>query len=211
MAALDPSEEVVTSGEVPARATLKIVRNIFDVVDDYDEEDDDEDYDEDDIEAIRRRLGITGSEDEEEDEDEEDSDEEMVNGAGPSDPEKIRKIIQETVLKKLEEDEEDEEMADIPNGINGTSNKGKARAFDAEDDDASEDGMTEYVVCTLDLTQVSLLLRSALETFLTYLKALPTTNQHRHWRRRRVLLPCYWLSYRPPYGQLHRSTTRNRR
>lgn len=153
MAAIDPTEPAITSGDAPARATLKIMRNIFDVVDDSEDEDDDEeDYDDDDIEDIRRRLGITDSDDEEMDsEDEEDSDEEMVNGAGPSDPEKTRKKILAAQLKKLEEDEEDEEMADIPNGINGVA-KGKARALDLE---GEEEEITEYVVCTLDLNQVS--------------------------------------------------------
>jgi FK506-binding nuclear protein len=159
MAAIDPTEEVITSGDAPARATLKIVRNIFDVVDEYasDNDEEDEDYDDDDIEAIRRRLGITESDDDEDDEDDEgDSDEEMVNGAGPSDPEKTRKIILQAMAKQIEEDEDDEEMADIPNGINGVAklNKGKARAI-GDDDESSEDGMTEYVVCTLDTTQVS--------------------------------------------------------
>ncbi|KAF2670929.1 hypothetical protein BT63DRAFT_385367 [Microthyrium microscopicum] len=137
MAALDPTETTITT-DGPPRATLKIVRNIFDVVDDEDE--DDEDYDEDDIESIRRRLGLT------EEDDEDESDEEMTNG-GPSDPTAILNAIKKA--NAMDDDESDEELT---NGVNGVS-KGKARAIDLDDDDLSEDGMTEYVVCTLDPNQ----------------------------------------------------------
>jgi FK506-binding nuclear protein len=149
MAAVDPTEEPFGDNSAAPRVTLKIIRNVYDAFD-SDEEYSDEDFDEDDVESIKRRLGIT-DEDLEID-DLEDDDEELVNG-GPSDPEKAKKAKQEALLKALEEEEDDVDM-DIPNGINGNVNKGKAKFVDDDSELSDDMKVTEFVVCTLDPNQV---------------------------------------------------------
>jgi FK506-binding nuclear protein len=164
MAAIDPTED---TGDAPPRATLKIIHNVLDFVEDS--EDEDEELDLDDVEDIERRLGLTkGDSDEDEEDDDEDEDEdedmldeedEMVNG-GPSDPEKRRnargtaflKALQDGMLDDMGEADEDEK----PNGF-VKLDKGKGRAVDVKEEDMSDDvGMEEYVVCTLDRNMVCL-------------------------------------------------------
>jgi FK506-binding nuclear protein len=151
MVAIDPTEEY--SGDAAPRATLKIIRNsdaLYDGLDDSDDNEDEESLDSDDIEAIKARLGIT-DEDLEGDSDEESDEEE--NG-GPSDPEKARRVREQALLKDLEEGEHDDDldMADLPNGVNGVSDKGKSKFLSLDDDIVDEDD--EFVVCTLDPNQV---------------------------------------------------------
>jgi hypothetical protein len=166
MAAIDPNED---TGNAPPRATLKIIHNVLDYMEDS--EDEDEELDLDDVEEIERRLGLTSADSDEEDEDEDedddedmldegDEDDEMVNG-GPSDPEKRRnargnallKALQGGVLNDMGEDDDDEK----PNGLLKLD-KGKGRAVEdqEDDDDISGGGMEEYVVCTLDRNMVCL-------------------------------------------------------
>jgi hypothetical protein len=160
MAAIDPTED---TGDAPPRATLKIIHNVLDFVEDS--EDEDEELDLDDVEDIERRLGLTkGDSDEDEEDDDEDDDmldeeDEMVNG-GPSDPEKRRnargtaflKALQDGMLDDMGEADEDEK----PNGF-VKLDKGKGRAVDVKEEDVSDDvGMEEYVVCTLDRNMVCL-------------------------------------------------------
>ena len=170
MAAIDPSaapEHTGTAnGDVPERATLKIV---YDPQSPDEDEDDSDGSDED--ETFLKGL-LAGRESEDEDEDEEDessSDEEDKNG-GPSDPLKTKKARKEAAVKELmnalaNQDESDDEMeVDSSAGTNGIkakpkANKGKAKALpsDPEEDEDSEqdsdeplDGMEELVICTLD-------------------------------------------------------------
>ncbi|KAF2834875.1 hypothetical protein M501DRAFT_943426 [Patellaria atrata CBS 101060] len=155
MAAIDPTappkDQDGTPG--PPRATLKLIREQgyppF-----LDDEDEESGSDGDDVDSIRRRLMGAISDDEDESEDDED-----VNG-GPSDPAKSKRARAEALVKKLlegAEGDDDEEMDDAPNGVNGTKvNKGKAKAVDDDDESISdieddmEDGVEEFVICTLD-------------------------------------------------------------
>ncbi len=160
MAAIDPSAppqaDDTTNGDVPARATLKLIRQPL-----SDDEDDSEgDFDEEDY--LNALLENGASED---DEDESSEDEEEKNG-GPSDPSKSKKARKETAveqLKKAIEDAnaEDEDMdVDEPNGVNGVVSKlkkGKAKATGDEesDDEEGEDlDIEEFVICTLDPSKV---------------------------------------------------------
>jgi FK506-binding nuclear protein len=147
MASIDPDAET----EAAPRATLRIIHDVLDIFEQDSEEDSDE---EDNIAALEKRLGITAgdSDDEMSVDDDEDSEEEGVNG-GPSDPEARLKLAQEINGEEESSDDDDDEA--VPNGINGINgvlNKGKARAFN-EDDDLQ--GMQEYIVCTLDRNLVS--------------------------------------------------------
>jgi FK506-binding nuclear protein len=167
MAAIDPNEDV---GDAPPRATLKIIHDVLDFGDDSDEDEDDlDDENLDDIKAIERRLGLTAGnddededmeDDEDEDDEDDDDDEEMVNGGpGPSDPEKRRIAKENAILQALEEDAEEDAEEDegeaLTNGLNGKVDKGKGRALlPLDEDDLSEGGMEEYVVCTLDRNMV---------------------------------------------------------
>lgn len=149
MAAIDPTAvPQIDDPDVPARATLKMIRL---PVDDSDDEAD-EDYEDDDIESIRRRLGIT-----DEDDEETSSDEESNGGPG----EKTKKAREEALKKALEQEGMD---VDLPNGVNGTKlDKGKAKASedesnsDSESDDLDDSApdVEEFVICTLDSKQVS--------------------------------------------------------
>ena len=146
MAAIDPTEEPVTNGESHPRATLKLIRTKFPP----DEDDDDVSYDSDDIEALERRIAM--AEEDDSDDDEHDEDDEMVNG-GPSDPERAKKLLREALskAKSLDKDDEDDvEPKTLQSGVNGIF-KGKGKAIEMDEDD---DGVQEFVVCTLDSTQV---------------------------------------------------------
>lgn len=142
MASIDPDEEV-TNG--PPRATLRILHNALDFLDDDESEDD---LDSDEIESLRKRLGITVDDDDEDDDTDESSDESDGKGVkgGPSDPEKQRMAHQKLTEKAKEL--LTQEM-DTANGIKSGHDKGKGLASDEEDDksDMAEDD--EYVVCTL--------------------------------------------------------------
>jgi FK506-binding nuclear protein len=143
MAAIDPTEEPVTNGESHPRATLKLIRSKFPP----DEDDDDMSYDSDDIEALESRLAMA----EDDDDDDDDEDDEMVNG-GPSDPERAKKLLREALskAKSLDKEDEDVEPKTLQSGVNGIF-KGKGKAVEVDDDD---DGVQEFVVCTLDSKQV---------------------------------------------------------
>ncbi|KAF2147459.1 uncharacterized protein K452DRAFT_218111 [Aplosporella prunicola CBS 121167] len=151
MAAIDPNAEPKEDGApkgVPARATLKLIREPIRSDEDEDESDDEDDYD-----SIRRRLGDAVSDEESSDEDEDEK-----NG-GPSDPSKTKKGRAEAALKKIMEslgnEDDDMEVDDAPKKNKG---KGKASAEEEDDDDEEdedsddEDGMEveEFVICTLD-------------------------------------------------------------
>jgi FK506-binding nuclear protein len=143
MAAIDPTEEPVTNGESHPRATLKLIRSKFPP----DEDDDLDGYDSDDLAALDRiAMDYDDSDD--------DSDEEMVNG-GPSDPERAKKLLREALLKGEdgEDDDDDEDGVEpktLQTGVNGIF-KGKGKAVEVDEDD---DGVQEFVVCTLDSKQV---------------------------------------------------------
>lgn len=162
MAAIDPSAAPVYAGtandNIPPRATLKLIRQDYDVDDDEGEDfanDDDDDLSEDDNEE--------------------------ANG-GPSDPSKSKGLHEETSIKQLlkafaenksesdDDDDEDEDMElDGVNGVDGINGiiskikKGKGKATDDDDDDSDEDdlmnsiGLQEFVICTLDPEKVSII------------------------------------------------------
>ncbi|KAF2711280.1 hypothetical protein K504DRAFT_465051 [Pleomassaria siparia CBS 279.74] len=160
MAALDPTAipQLDDNYKTP-RATLKLLRQRRDPEMDFGSDDgDDEDMDDDDIAAIKARLaGIISEED---DSDISDDDSEEEKNGGPSDPVKAKQAKQAALTKKLQEelDAEEMEVDSIPNGVNGKSSKGKAKAIDGEissDDDDEDldsegDEVEEFVLCTLD-------------------------------------------------------------
>lgn len=159
MAAIDPTAEPQhtgsVNGDVPPRATLKLI------YDRSDPADDDEDSDSDSIDHDDMMKMLTGEEPESS------SDDEDVNG-GPSDPAKSKKARKqaaaEQLIKALAETQSDEEEMDV-DGVNGfppkTRNKGKGKAIapldedDSEDeDDEDDENLEEVVVCTLDPQKV---------------------------------------------------------
>ncbi len=162
MAAIDPSAEAeysgMANGDGPVRATLKLIRQPIGP-DDEDSEDDSEDDD-----YMDALLNGDASE---EDDDESSSDDEEKNG-GPSDPSKSRKARRQAAVEQLKkalaEDGSDDDIdMDGTNGLNGTLtklDKGKAKATGGEDEDDSDEGdsedleVEEFVICTLDPTQV---------------------------------------------------------
>ncbi|KAL8848542.1 MAG: hypothetical protein Q9221_006431 [Calogaya cf. arnoldii] len=110
MAAIDPSAEPehtgTTNGEIPPRATLKL---IYDRSNQMDDDDDDEDLDgsedgSDGQDFLKALMGGQDSaeedEDEDEDEDESSSDDEDVNG-GPSDPARSKKARKQAAAEQL--------------------------------------------------------------------------------------------------------------
>ncbi|KAI9701826.1 MAG: peptidylprolyl isomerase fpr4 [Candelina mexicana] len=164
MAAIDPSAppqaDDTANGDVPARATLKLIRQpITDEEDQSEGDSDEEDY----LNALLEN-GNSDDDDEQDDEDDSSEDEEEKNG-GPSDPSKSKKARKEAAVEQLkkaleEENEEDEDMdVDAPNGVNGVVSsikKGKAKATGDEesDDEEGEDlDIEEFVICTLDPTK----------------------------------------------------------
>ncbi|KAI9810344.1 MAG: peptidylprolyl isomerase fpr4 [Pycnora praestabilis] len=165
MAAIDPSApaevDAAVNGSVPARATLKIIRQPPGM----DEDDEDSDEDSEDDNYLQALLGGADSDEEDEDEDEDESEDEDEKNGGPSDPSKSKKARKEAafeqIIKALKEDGDDEMDVDAPNGINGAvskRSKGKARATEEEDEDEdSNDGedleLEEFVICTLDPTK----------------------------------------------------------
>jgi FK506-binding nuclear protein len=91
---------------------------------------------------LERRLAMA-------EDDSDDSDDEMVNG-GPSDPERAKKLLREALSKaELDDDEDDVEPKTLQSGVNGIF-KGKGKATELDEDD---DGIQEFVVCTLDSNQ----------------------------------------------------------
>ncbi|KAL8809317.1 MAG: hypothetical protein Q9200_003515 [Gallowayella weberi] len=165
MAAIDPTAAPehtgLANGDAPPRATLKLIYDRNNELEDDGSEDgsDDQDY----LKALME--GQESDDDAEEDEDDEDessSDDEDVNG-GPSDPARSRKARKqaaaEQLMKALAETVSDDEME--IDGVNGPSakkrnkGKGKATSENEEEDSEEEDGedgadMEEVVVCTLD-------------------------------------------------------------
>ena len=175
MAAIDPSaipeHTGTTNGEGPLRATLKLVYEPKAPAAAEDESEEDE--------FLRALLGAPSGEgegeedeDEDEDEDEESSDDEDEKNGGPSDPSRTKKARKEAaamqmLMKALQDgvDESNEEMGDtsLPkvNGVSPKSDKGKGKAVADLDESSDEDGdedeeVKELVLCTLDLSQVSL-------------------------------------------------------
>ena len=151
MAAIDPSTEPEFSGSAidgtTPRATLKLIRQPLgpdDGSSDLDSED------EDNLEALMNGGAS--------DEDDKSSDDEDVNG-GPSDPSKSKKARTAAALDALKKAladgaSEDEMSVDGPND----KSKGKAVATGDEDLSSDEDSedleVEEFVICTLDPTQV---------------------------------------------------------
>ena len=169
MAAIDPSDSpkstATTNGDVPARATLKVVFAPTEPEEDSDDEDD-EDFD---PILLKALMGNKDSEDEsskeseDESADESSSDDEEVNG-GPSDPSKTKKARRqaaaEEILKQMKQDDEsgmdmDEDVGSSPS----KADKGKGKATDESSDEGeeldSEDELEEHVICTLDAEKVS--------------------------------------------------------
>jgi FK506-binding nuclear protein len=86
------------------------------------------------------------------DDSDDDSDDEMVNG-GPSDPERAKKLLREALSKDKGDEDDDEDGVEpktLQTGANGIF-KGKGKAIEMDEDD---DGVQEFVVCTLDSKQV---------------------------------------------------------
>ncbi|KAL8782758.1 MAG: hypothetical protein Q9213_005136 [Squamulea squamosa] len=163
MAAIDPTAEPehtgTANGEIPPRATLKLIYDRSSQTHDDDSvgSSDEQGY----LKALMEGQESDESE-EEEDKDETSSDDEDVNG-GPSDPARSRKARKqaaaEQLMKALAETVNDDDDMEI-DGVNGLStkkrNKGKGKARSEEDEQASEEesevgaDMEEVVVCTLD-------------------------------------------------------------
>lgn len=159
MAAIDPSappkHSGTANGDVPARATLKLIYDPTGPLDDDDDSSQDSD----------ERLYMD-SLIQDDDEDESDSEEEGRNG-GPSDPSKSAKARKqaaaEQMMKAITKNESDDEMSiDGDSGINGVLskiNKGKGKATEEDEGDSdaenSVDGLDELVLCTLDPEKVS--------------------------------------------------------
>lgn len=160
MAAIDPSAEPEYSGTAidgsAPRATLKIIRHPIDP----DEEEDESDEEEANLKAL---LNGSGS-----DEDMADtSDDEEVNG-GPSDPSKTKKARREAALKQLKGAFEggDEEPDGEPDGTTMSEANGELKKLDkgkavatgdeseSSDDDSEDLETEEFVLCTLDTSQV---------------------------------------------------------
>lgn len=158
MAAIDPSappkHSGTANGDVPARATLKIIYDPTGPLEDDDDSSQDSD------ERLYMESLI-----QDDDEDESDSEEEGKNG-GPSDPSKRAKARKqaaaEQMIKAIAENDSDNDMSiDGGSGINGVvskinKGKGKATEDDEGDSDAehSADGLDELVLCTLDPDKV---------------------------------------------------------
>ena len=169
MAAIDPSAEPeyadTTNGNTPLRATLKLIRIPIGPAGDSDSEDDSEE----DVEANDYLDKLLNGEDSEEDDEESSSYDEDKNG-GPSDPLRSKKAIRLAAAEKLKQalaeiNASDEDMdADSTNGNSANIvklKKGKAKATgdDDEDEDSDEEDLDdldldEFVICTLDPTQV---------------------------------------------------------
>ena len=188
MAAIDPTAapEFVgsTSGDVPVRATLKLIRER--PSSDLDEDSEDgRDYQE-------KVLNGIGTYDDEEDDSSDDTDDEK-NG-GPSDPTKSKKARREAALEQLKEALAEDD-SDVDMGVNGgdgskgvvvKSNKGKGKAIngDGMDEESSdeEDDYEEFVLCTLDPEKVDIAnVPFVNHRLLTPKKsALPTTPRYHH-------------------------------
>lgn len=173
MAAIDPSavpEHTGTAnGNVPARATLKLIYDPTGPGRDEDSETESE-HEENYLKAL---LAGGGPDDEDDEEDDESSsDDEEANG-GPSDPSKTKKARREAAMQQMmaalaegnDDSEDDVDMDSSPkaNGlIKAKSTKGKGKALaegseESESEDDSEvslDGLDEQVVCTLDPEKV---------------------------------------------------------
>lgn len=147
MAALDPTAKPVTdgmtNGDVPMRATLKMIR--------VNEPESDNDDDDDEDGALADLLN-GDDDDDDEDEWDTDSDDEEVNG-GPSDPKKSPKALKlKQFLREAKEAEDEDELEGAKN-----KGKGKARVDDEDDSDMHSDTELEtqtLVLCTLDTSSV---------------------------------------------------------
>lgn len=169
MAAIDPSatpEHTGTAnGDVPSRATLKLVYDPQGPGDEDSSEEDSED------EETYLKALLEGRESEDE-EDEESSGDDEKNG-GPSDPSKTKKARQEAAMQQMmkalaesnDDSKDDVNMNGSPktNGLSkhkSNKGKGKALAEDLEGDESEDDtedrldGMDEQVLCTLDPEKV---------------------------------------------------------
>ncbi|KAL8729500.1 MAG: hypothetical protein Q9181_004981 [Wetmoreana brouardii] len=163
MAAIDPTAEPEhtgsANGDVPPRATLKL---IYDRSSSGDDEDSEEDSEEAAGDILDTLMGQVSDDEDEDEEDESSSDDEDVNG-GPSDPSKSKKARKqaaaEQLMKALQANGSEDEMeADGANGFPPKKrSKGKGRAMSSEDEEDSEGeevdddaDMEEVVICTLD-------------------------------------------------------------
>lgn len=160
MAAIDPSASPkhsdTANGDVPARATLKIIYDPTGPLDEDDDEDSSQDSDE------RRYLETLINDD---DEDESESEEEEKNG-GPSDPSKTAKARKqaaaEQMMKAIADNDSDNEMSidgdPKTNGALSKIQKGKGKATEEDEEDSDNeynvDGLDELVLCTLDPDKV---------------------------------------------------------
>jgi FK506-binding nuclear protein len=161
MAAIDPSAapefDGTVSEDAPIRATLKLIRQPFEM-----DDEDDSEYDSSDEDNLNAMLN-----DNESDGDDTESSDEEENG-GPSDPTKSKKARKEAAVQRLKDalagDNSEEDMdVDGTNGINGILSKidkGKAKATGDEGDGDEEDSedleFEEFVICTLDPTKACL-------------------------------------------------------
>ncbi|KAH0562212.1 hypothetical protein GP486_003089 [Trichoglossum hirsutum] len=156
MAAIDPSappsvaSEAAPNGDIPARATLKIIRSRLDSEDESEGESDEEDH-------LKALLGGGSDSDGESHDSDEDSDEETEENGGPSDPERTRKALKrkekEDLEKMLAQDDDDLDDQVCTSKPNGLVDKGKAKAT-GDESDSDEEGeeldVETFVICTLD-------------------------------------------------------------
>ena len=176
MAAIDPSAKSEhtesANGDIPPRATLKMIYDPSGPSDENSEEDSEEEDEY--LRAILEGRESDGLSDEDEDES---SAEEEKNG-GPSDPSKSKKARKDAAAQKLldslaeqggNEDGAEEMERDQKSKVNGiikpaAAEKGKGKAKVKESDEDNEeieditditDGMREIVICTLDPEKVS--------------------------------------------------------
>lgn len=157
MAAIDPSASPrhsgTANGDTPARATLKI---LYDPNDPLDEDDSSQGSEE-----FLRMESLIGDDDEEE----LSSEDEERNG-GPSDPSRSNKARKqaaaEQMMKAIAENDSDNEMSvdsdPLTNGALSKLKKGKGKATEEDeegsDDEDDVDGLDELVLCTLDPDKV---------------------------------------------------------
>ena len=160
MAAIDPTSNpeygTTVNGDVPPRATLKLIRR------NSGPNEDDSEIDSEEEDSLAALLNGAASSDED---DEESSDDEMVNG-GPSDPSKGKQSRQaredagiEQLKKALAENNNNTgvKLEGTDAAISKKLDKGKAKAtisLDEEDEEDDEEEFEEFVLCTLDPAQV---------------------------------------------------------
>lgn len=195
MAAIDPSEEVISDAAAhKPRATLKVITVPADMLDNDDEDEDDDD-------------------------DLDDEDEEANGGPSEKTMKKIRDALAEESDGDSDEEMESEDEAEAQAVLAKLmkSTKGKSKALDEEDDDESDEDdedllggeLDECVVCTLDPEKVNKG-RFCRVFYTNSALAIPTTSRLHHPCGRAHLLQGERYPHHPSDGQLCCAARRSR-